>query len=123
MAFGYILGAIAGIMEDMDGNSDEVKENMEMVKQYVYYRKIPKELGKRLTNYMRFYYMRSSAVLDEKLLFQVSVNIPCCHPPSPPHRHDFDLDPTTYLGTHAQLAERHNEVSGESNSGKNTALG
>ena len=68
LVFGYLLSSLGAMIAAIDRQSAISDEKMDEVKEYMRWRKLPRELVARLRRYYNFYYSRKAVFDEEKIL-------------------------------------------------------
>ena len=68
IVYGFMLSSIGSLLASIDKQAGLVQERMDEVKEYMRWRKLPRELVVRLRRYYTFYYSRKAVFDEEKIL-------------------------------------------------------
>ncbi|OQR81564.1 Voltage-gated Ion Channel (VIC) Superfamily [Thraustotheca clavata] len=67
--FGYVIGNITALVDNLSASSRMHTERMTSIKEYIIARNIPKPIGKRLLDHYEYYY-RQRSVFDEDVILK-----------------------------------------------------
>lgn len=73
--FATIIGAITSVVTNMDTNAQMRAEQLDAVASFVANRNFPEKLGKRVRRHFRFFYSRSTAIDESKILSELSTSL------------------------------------------------
>ena len=68
LVFGYMLSSIGSLVAAIDRQAALSEEKMDEVKEYMRWRKLPRDLVIRLRRYYTYYYSRKTAFDEEAIL-------------------------------------------------------
>ena len=75
LVFGYMIGSIGTLIQYLDRQSVLVEEKTDAVKEYVEWRKLPRELSHRVKGYYNFFFTRRTAFDEVELLGGLSPSL------------------------------------------------
>ena len=75
LVFGYLLSTISTIVDSIDPNATLIQQQIDRVKVYLRWHKVPLELATRIRRYFEFYYSRRSAIDDDEILSQLAPSL------------------------------------------------
>ncbi|CAK4759880.1 unnamed protein product [Aphanomyces euteiches] len=78
--FGYIIGSMSSLVDQMQTKSTTAKEKMNRVKDYMKERRLPKPLCNRIRRYFEFYMSQKEIADESAFLDDLSDDLQCCTP-------------------------------------------
>lgn len=64
--FAYVIGKITGLISNLDRQQTVVEDKMDLVKEYLRWQGIPRELAIRIKRYYEFFYAKDASHMDEE---------------------------------------------------------
>ena len=68
MAYGFLLSSIGTLVQSLDRQAALAQQRLDEVKEYMRWRKLPRDLIVRLRRYYNFYYLRKTVFDEEQIL-------------------------------------------------------
>ncbi len=75
LVFGYMLSSIGSLVQAIDRQSALVEEKMDGIKEYMVFRKLPRDLTVRMRKYYEYYYSRKTAFDEAEILGGLSMGL------------------------------------------------